>query len=207
MLFRSPQAFPRYKKIFINFLPKGDFMELFVTAKKLAQILGITERRVNQLVNELKVLERDENGKFNLQKNVQNYYKFKYCKDEEIDYNIEKAKHERAKREMAEIELAKLKNKMHDAEDVERVLTGMLINFRNRMLTIPVKVAPQVIGQKNIAVINEILRQEIQDVLQELSEYNPEMFIEEGEKIEEEDISSVQEDTQSSSTAAETKNK
>lgn len=182
-------------------------MESFVTAKRLAQILGITERRVNQLVKEEKILEKDPNGKFNLQNNIYNYYKFKFCKDEEIDFAIERAKHERAKREMAEIELAKLKNKMHDAEDVERVLTGMLINFRNRMLTIPVKVAPKVIGQKNIAVINEILRQEIQDALQELSEYNPEMFLEEGEKIEEEDISSVQEDTQNSSSSTETEDK
>lgn len=108
---------------------------------------------------------------------------------------------------MAEIELAKLKNKMHDAEDVERVLTGMLINFRNRMLTIPVKVSPKIIGQKNIAVINEILRGEIQDALQELSEYEPEMFLGDDERVEEENIEPVQENTQSSSSTAEDKGK
>ncbi|MDO6355293.1 DNA-packaging protein [Caloramator sp. CAR-1] len=182
-------------------------MEKYVTAKKLAQILGITERRVNQLVNEEKVLQRDANGKFELQKSVHDYYKYKFCKDEELDLTIEKAKHERAKREIAEIELAKLKNKMHDAEDIERVLTGMLINFRNRILAIPSKVAPKIIGQKSIAVINEILQQELYDALNELSEYDPEMFLEEGEKIEEEDVELVQENIESSSSSTEIKDK
>lgn len=96
---------------------------------------------------------------------------------------------------------------MHDAEDIERVLTGMLINFRNRILAIPSKVAPKIIGQKSIAVINEILQQELYDALNELSEYDPEIFLEEGEKIEEEDVELVQENIESSSSSTEIKDK
>ena len=59
----------------------------------------------------------------------------------------EKALHEKAKRELAEIQLAQKRREMHDAADVEAVLTEILVNFRNQIRGIPAEMAPLRFGE------------------------------------------------------------
>jgi len=152
-------------------------MAKFITARYLAEILGITERRVNQISNEKKIFTRDLNGKYQVVECVAAYYKEKYLPaSRNIDYEEEKARHERAKREKQELLLAKMKGELHEAATVENVLTNMLVTFRTRMLGVPTKIAPTLIGQKNISKITDIIDREIREVLTELSEYDPAMF-------------------------------
>ena len=95
------------------------------SARELAELLGISERRVNQLVNE-EVLHREIEGDFVLTMAIASFYENKYSSKDEDDYWSEKALHEAAKRKLAELELAKRQNLSHDAADVERVMTDML---------------------------------------------------------------------------------
>ncbi len=150
-------------------------IDSFVTSAELAKLIGVSQRRIQQLESE-GILIKNPDNKFELSKNIQLFYMWKLRPAENADYMKEHALLEKAKREKAEIELAKLQNRIHDADDIEEVLTGMLITFRTRILALPSKVAPLIIGQKNIGVITDVLRKELKTVLIELSEYDPEMF-------------------------------
>ena len=49
----------------------------------------------------------------------------------------------------------------------------MLLDFRNRLLAIPAKTAPQILGEQDINVIINLLTSEMLETIDELSEYNP----------------------------------
>lgn len=185
---------------------KTDISDLIVNTDVMADLLGYTRQRINQLARE-GVLEKQAPGRFLLKLNIKKYLDFirtGQITDEEAtaQYWEEKALHEKAKREMAELKLAKLKNQLHDARDIEMVMTNMLVTFRNRILAIPQKIAPKIIGMENLAEISEAISAELNEALTELSEYDPSMFAG-GEIDDEEDDQADSEDTQGSSTSAE----
>lgn len=158
-------------------------LPLFVNSSDLAKVLGITQRRVQQLENE-NILVKNADGKFELSKNIELYYTWKLQPSNNTNYDTEKALHEKAKRERAEMINAKLKGQLHDAKDVEQVLTNMLVNFRSKMMGIPSKISPRLVRQKDINIVNHELEKAIKESLTELSEYDPAMFTGEIEGVE-----------------------
>lgn len=68
-------------------------------AKFLAEILGISERRVNQIASEGKVFKREEDGKYDIPLCVHNFFRDKY----------DVADKDEAKKLMYDAELKKLK--------------------------------------------------------------------------------------------------
>ncbi|MFM1655639.1 hypothetical protein ACI7RC_26600 [Brevibacillus sp. B_LB10_24] len=163
---------------------KTDISDLIVSTDTLATLLGFTRQRINQLAKE-GILEKQAAGRYPLMKNVQRYIEYlrtgvkdKGDGDEEAQakYWEEKALHEKAKRETAELKLGQLKNQLHDAADVELVMTNMLATFRSRILSIPEKVSPKVLGVKNLSEISDAINTEVLEALAELSEYDPGMF-------------------------------
>ncbi len=170
-------------------------MAKFITARYLAEILGITERRVNQIASEGRVFTRDLNGKFDVVECVAAYYKEKYVPaDKNVNYDEEKALHEKAKREKAELLLAKMKNELHSAEDIELIMTNMIVTFRNKLLAIPSAIAPSLVRLKNINKISEMIDLKIREALLELSEYSPGMFGDGEDEDEPENNQFIQED-------------
>ena len=146
---------------------------------ELAKLLGITQRRVNQLAEET-VITRQPEGDFILPEAIAEFYSFKYKNDEAIDFMAEKALHEKAKRELAELELQRRRNEVHDAADVEMIMTDMLTNLRTQLLGLPAKMAVQ-LANRDKDYIDQALTNEIHSRLSELSDYHPEMFTAEGD--------------------------
>ena len=188
---------------------KTDVSGIIVNTDVLAKLFGVTRRYINQLAKE-GILERRAPGRWPLEPNISKYIEFlrtgktdKEGQEAKSIYWEEKAKHEAAKREMAELQLAKLKNQMHDAATVELVMTDMLTTFKNRLLALPQKISPKIIGLKSIAEVNDVLASEINEALTELSDYSPCLFAEGGEDNgdDESDDGSVLEDSESGSTA------
>lgn len=140
----------------------------------LAELLMITVRRVNQLVTE-GVISREPEGDFVLPSAVAAYYENKYSNTKETDFMAEKALHEKAKRQLAELELRKRNNEVHEAADVELVMTDMLTNLRSQLLGLPAKMAAQ-LANRDKDYIDNVLTDEIHARLTELSDYKPEMF-------------------------------
>jgi len=156
---------------------------LIVSTSTLAKILDVTDRRIRQLVDE-GVLTKIKNGSYELIPNLKKYLLYIKTKTDnkidssssEKDFLEEKTMHERAKRKISELELALMEGRVHESEDVEREMTNMLTTFRAQILAIPSKMAPQLIGQTEISIIESILRTEVYSALTELSEYDPDLF-------------------------------
>lgn len=185
---------------------KKNISDLIVSTDVMADLLGYTRQRVNQLAKE-GVLAKTAPGRWPLADNIKRYLDFMKHgqrtdqeEEAEIQYWEEKALHEKAKRETAELKLAKMRNQLHDATDVELALTNMVVTFRNKILSIPQKLAPKIIGLDNLAEITEAINDELLEALTELSEYDPALFAG-GEIIEEEDDEAFPEDFKEGSTS------
>lgn len=156
---------------------------LVVNTKVLANIFGLTERRVRQLVEE-GVIDRIGHGRYDLQDTLKKYIAFlRIAASAEVDsskvkenLDYEKFLHERAKREKAELELAHIKGELHHSADVEKVMNDMLGAFRSKLLALPAKLAPLLIAQNTVATIQDMLQNEIYEALNELSDYDPILF-------------------------------
>ncbi len=192
-----------------------DISTLIVNTKALADSLEMTQRHVNRLANDGILLKRAP-GRYPLYENIKRY--IRYIKSGQADddekeatkrYWEERALHEAAKRKMAELKLAQLNNQLHDADTVELVMTDMLTTFKNRLLALPQKVSPKIIGLKNIAEVNDILATEINETLTELSDYSPDLFSKGGESSgdDESDNEDVLEDSESNSSTTEANGK
>ncbi|CAI3712442.1 Phage DNA packaging protein, Nu1 subunit of terminase [Clostridium neonatale] len=176
-----------------NFRKKDN--EMNVNQKELGNILGITSRRVRQLREEGFFSFAENGKKYNLEKCVQEYidYKIKLeTKGISIDVEKEKAEHEMIKKNISKLKLRKLKKELHEASDVEMFLSEMLVNFRNRLLSIPNKLAVQVLGEQDINRIIALMNKEMLETLEELSGYDPDKInreenINEDEEEEEDD--------------------
>lgn len=156
---------------------------MVVNTKVIANLFGLTDRRVRQLVEE-EIIDKVGNGRYDLQDTLKKYIAFLRANNaadhdsnktkESLEY--EKYLHERAKREMAEMELAQLKGQLHHSSEVEKVMTKMLSDFRARLLGLPTKLAPQLIARSEIQIIQDLMQKELYESLQELSDYEPSMF-------------------------------
>ena len=95
--------------------------------------------------------------------------------DGELNFEEEKALHERVKRHISEMKLQTMKGELHKADDVRHVMTDMLSSFKTRMMNIPAKVAP-VLEDRDAGYIKERLTSEVTEALNELKDYNPADF-------------------------------
>ncbi len=143
----------------------------YTTAGGIGSCLGLSPRRVQQLVHE-GAIPAPVNGKYSITDSI-----YKYCQflrnglpDEgALDYDTERAKHEALKRQLTELKLAREEGRMHDARQVEMMVGGMLTVFRRRMLALPHKMA-MMLSNKTPDEINNLLSNEIHAALTELSE-------------------------------------
>ena len=183
-----------------------DDTPMIVTTKQISEILKLSTRRVGQLAEEGHLV-RIGHGKFDLPESIEKYYEFKISKlvgdDSEVDPDLNKLREEtlwtRARRQKAELEYKIMTGELHRSEDVEEVMNAMLASFRSQLLAFPTKVAGKVVGVMDIRKSQEILKQEIYDLMQELSDYDPDVFYEKSKDVifsetseEEQEVKSVE---------------
>lgn len=162
-----------------------DISSVTVSASVLGDIIGISDRRVRQ-IGEEGIFIRAAKGRYKLLESIKNYIinlkveadNKKCVIDNELDYEEERALLTRVNRHLAELKLSLAKGEAHKASDVKAVMSDMLVSFRSRLLNIPSKVSPKLVNKGNADYIKNILTTEINEVLQELSEYSPDKFSE-----------------------------
>jgi len=162
---------------------------VIVNTEAIAKMFSVSSRRVRQFVEE-GVIDRVGYGRFNLVDTVSKYITFlKLSADsmnqdditETLEY--EKWLHEKAKREKAEIELSHLKKEMHSSGEIEEVMNNMIMNFRQRVLSIPTNCALQLINQDDPKYVESIIEASIHEALIELSNYDPSQFVVSEEEV------------------------
>ena len=78
----------------------------------------------------------------------------------------------RAKREAQELELQMRKNEVHTSEDVEQVMSDMLIRFKTRLMAIPAKLSPIMAKKTDQTDIFQTMKTAVDEALEELSDFN-----------------------------------
>ena len=151
-----------------------------VRAMDLAKMLGVSDRHIRDLANE-NVVKKTAQGKYLLLESVRGYIEYlKSRNDADISLKDEKIKEETKRiikdTEIKELKIKELKNQLHSADVIEKVMTDSLMNMKGKLLSLSNKLAPQIIALDNLGEIQDVIQDGIFQALEELSEYNPEMF-------------------------------
>ena len=149
-------------------------MKLYTSAA-VARYLDMTDRNVRTL-RDKGILTEYKPGLYDLKTVTKQYINFLRQKnpeaEEKVDYNTERAKLVRAKRENQELELQLRKNELHTTEDIEKIVTDTLVNFRTRLLAIPAKLSPILAKKKDQTEIFKLMKAAIDETLEELSDFD-----------------------------------
>lgn len=150
------------------------------TSKVVAQWLCLTERRVRQLRDEGVIVEARP-GLYELQPTVARYITYIGGAGKETLTN-ERMKLTRAKREAAELENELRKGEVHRTEDIERGIKSMFLNIISRFLALPAKLSPTLatMGGNQTGIFDE-LKQAIDEILEEMSDYRVAFAVQDGE--------------------------
>lgn len=100
-----------------------------------------------------------------------------------MDFDKERALHEKAKREIAELKLDKMKKNAYSARVVEYVMTAMAANLRTQLWDRR-RSSPPCWRGKSKEEIYTAMTKEIEEKLSELAAYSPTLF---DEEVDEED--------------------
>lgn len=155
-----------------------------VTEKELSEYLGLSDRRIRQLFKQGIVI-KSQRGKYDLKASVLGYVNSLRDKDKNRDEAMEKLKltseaekltHERLKKRKTELEVLKIEKKLHAQDDVEYFWNTMVLAAKSRITAIPVKVAPVLVGIEDRKEVQSILKREIAEALNEISEYDVNKF-------------------------------
>ena len=152
---------------------------------QVAKLIDVTPRWVRKLTSDgVLTRARDANGE-----ELQGRYNLlavrDYCRylrslarlDDASEARHLALKNEKlaAETEMAHLNLAERKGQLHDARDVEFIMNNMLTYFKQRVLSIPSRVARLCVG-KSFREIFDLLSTEIELALRELSSYDRSRF-------------------------------
>ena len=153
---------------------------ILYTSKVVAQWLCLTERRVRQRRDDGVIVEARP-CLYELQPTVARYITYIGGAGKETLTN-ERMKLTRAKREAAELENELRKGEVHRTEDIERGIKSMFLNIRSRFLALPAKLSPTLatMGGNQTGIFDE-LKQAIDEILEEMSDYRVAFAVQDGE--------------------------
>ena len=138
----------------------------------IAKLLKLSARRIQQLAKE-GVIPKAERGKYDLVNSVHGYIDYLKAKAggeftaEEVLKN--KNKLLKAKAELAEIDKMKASGELIPKGEVKKSWLELVHKLKQKLLSIPNKVAPVVVTVKSINEIKLILQDKIYEALYEIS--------------------------------------
>lgn len=155
--------------------------EDFRSKQTIAQIFGVTTRRIEQLTAEGIIKAKGRPAKYDLLPTIQSYIrhlsdkangreKRKTAQELEESKLQAEARLKTAKAEMAEKELNVLNGELHRAEDVEAVMTDHVMLIRAMILALPGRLAVDV-AEKSPSEAAEVIKRECYKMLSQLSKY------------------------------------
>lgn len=135
-------------------------------AKALADILGISERRVNQIAAEGKVFQRVDDGKFYIPVCVRNYYKEKYMSAESDEAKKLKweAELKKLKAEEAEFKNAIARRDYISKDEITAELQRFFVILKRSMLGYSRRIAVEV-----SPFVEPVTARRIEKMIQELT--------------------------------------
>lgn len=141
----------------------------------IAKLLLLTERRVQQLTSD-GVLPKGERGRYELAPVVQSY--IRYLRDRALPGQVEVASNDfhkaRARRTaaeacLAEMRAAEMKGELIPAHDVRAVLASVVARIRSKLIGLPPKLSPLVVGSTSLSEVEGRIREGVHEALEELA--------------------------------------
>ena len=152
--------------------------ELSATKIDIGRIAGYSCKQLNRidaaLEDDDKLFVKCEDGKYDLAFFVQHWVRYQLSKadpdNDRMDLELVKAKHEVVKTQKTELEVARMKGRLIDVQDVRKLWGDVVATVVQNFLNLPSKTAPLVRMMDNTEAISGIMEQEIRKVLENLSE-------------------------------------
>lgn len=142
-----------------------------MTKKELATVAGYTYRRLYDIdrdqPKDKKLFVESEDGKYDLALFVQRWvaYNKQTTEQENEDLSVVKAQHERVKKEKTEIEVARMKGKFVEIQEVHRLWGNIATIVRGRFVNLARKLAPALVMIDDPDRIEEIIDRDVRDAL------------------------------------------
>jgi phage terminase Nu1 subunit (DNA packaging protein) len=142
----------------------------------IAERLRLTPRRIQQLAGE--GLPRVTRGKYDVDA-VLDWYIAKIERqlarqtDEDGDQAIQYKEELRllsAKADLQELDLASKRRELVSIVDVEKTMTDLVITTKARILTVPARVAPEILGEQSRVMVQAKIEKAIKESLSHLAE-------------------------------------
>ena len=171
-----------------------------VNQKELAECLGVSPRNIRDISKDFGIFEKNDSGKYELNTCVKEYIEYKLDLDSSrakgLNLEALKARHEEIKIQMSLEKLREYKAETHRSEDVEEFLSNMLVSFKNKLSTLPSKLAMEIMGETDTNVAIKKVEEEIDIALNELSGYDPNKISRKRKNIDlnEDDLEEVEEE-------------
>lgn len=149
--------------------------EIEVGTAEFAVIIGKSDRWIRKITAE-GILKQVSRGKYNLVSSVQAYIEHAEGGKEEdnqprlIDHKTE---HERIKAEIAALDLAEKQKNLHTTADVEYAWGVLLVQFRERLMSLPPNLSNELSYMTDSKGIRIMLENKFSEALIELSKYDP----------------------------------
>jgi len=143
-------------------------MPKYIGPNDLAEILGVSPRRITQLVAESKIQKADR-GLYDVRQCVQDYFRSVVVGAEDEDISEAKRRKAVADASLAEIELKHKAGELVLEEEMRAAISADYGRLRSHLIAMPSKMAPLVVGQKDNAVIQQIASDFIDAALADLS--------------------------------------
>lgn len=141
------------------------------TTENIARYLKLTPQRVRQL-KEKGILREARFGLYDLCDSTRRYIDYIRQGEEKINYNEERARLTAVKRQREELELREKEKFLHTSDDVERILSRMLSNFKSRLLAVPANLSPILAKKTDKTEIYKLILESIKEALAELASFD-----------------------------------
>lgn len=151
----------------------------------LSKMLGVTQQQIKNLADN-GVVVKIGRGKYDAIQSVANYInsmrdreELRNKKPEEIKLMVEvqKLEHEKFKTRKTELQVKQQEGVLHHADDVKAIWNNIIVAAKSRLLSIGVKVSPQIAGETDSALIKDAIDREVREALHEIKEYDASVFL------------------------------
>lgn len=160
-----------------------------VNSEIIAQLFGVTSRRVNQLANEGVISAIKEKGanKYDLLPTIKKYIKHlsdkangrKNCGNQwdEMKQQAE-AELKKSKASITRMQESELAGNMHRSEDVEAMTMDLVFSIRSMIMALPGRLAVDMANISTAAEASERIKEECHNILNDLANYryDPEAY-------------------------------
>lgn len=134
--------------------------EVLITEKRLSKLFKFSERKVRDYFK----TARTAPATYDLLGCIEIFIENNAGKDEATELK-------RAEKELKEYKLKILKKEYHHESDVIRIVANMNYNFKSKLIAFPKKISMELLNKSNQLEIEKILKDSINNVLEELTEY------------------------------------